>query len=230
MTNASNGPGRVAVEHQPLVGPCRRVAARGAEDAAGFVGDADDVGVEQRLDAAQLPFERGQPLVVAHQLAAGAELLEGVGQGVALRQHRRLHGGVALAFVLGHRHQPMPGLELLAHARFDRLPGLVAEQGDDRDQDEDDGREGGDQDADDEPRRPPGTFTVRSRGLSGRRPPARRSGSGWAWKRGWVEATDLRTTSIGPTAATHEAHTSPRDGTVTGTRHDARARARRRVC
>ena len=147
--------GRVGVEHQPLVGPRRRVAARGAEDAAGFVGDADDVGVEQRLDAAQLPFERGQPLVVAGQLAAGAELLEGVGERVALGQHRRLHRGVALAFGLGHRHQAMPGLELLAHAHLDRLARLVAEQGDDGDQDEDDGREGGDEDADDEARRTP---------------------------------------------------------------------------
>ena len=148
-------PGRVGVEHQPLVGPRRRVAARGAEHATGFVGDADDVGVEQRFDAAQLPLERGQPLVVADQRAAGAELLEGVGERVALRQHRRLHGRVALPFGLGHRDQAMPGLELLAHAHLDRLPRLVAEQGDDRDQDEDDGRERGDQDADDEPRRTP---------------------------------------------------------------------------
>ena len=148
-------PGRVAVEQQPLVAPRPRVAARGAEHPAGFVGDADDVGVEQRFDAAQLPLERGQPLVVTGQPAPGAELLEGVGERVALRQHRRLHGGVALAFGLGHRDQAVAGLELLAHPHFDRLPGLVAEQGDHGDQDEDDRRERSDQHADDEPRRSP---------------------------------------------------------------------------
>ena len=158
------GAGRVGVEHQPLVGPGRGVAAGGTQDAAGFVGDADDVGVEQRLDAAELPLERGEPLVVAGQLAPGAELLEGVGQRVALCQHGGLHRGVALPLGLRHRHQPVPGLELLAHPRLDRLPRLVAEQRDDRDQHEHDRREGRDQDAHDEARRTPGTFTVRSRG------------------------------------------------------------------
>ena len=205
-----HGAGRVGGDRQRLPRPRRRRAARGCDHRTVLVGDADDIGVQQLLDAAQLRLERGEPPVAAGNPPAAAELLESVGERLALGQHRRLHGGVALLFGLSHRDQAVAGLELLADALGDGLAGLVAEERDDRAEDEDDGRERRDQHAHEKARRPP-RLVARGNHCGGG-DGHRRAGPGQLGhlaRRG--RGADVRTTAIGSSTRGLEAHAAHED-------------------